>query len=66
LPKQIEADEKMCAEMQARVAEPAFYSKPAAEVQSELAKLAALQEKLNQAYVRWEALEAKQNTQNAN
>lgn len=64
LPKQIEADEKLCADMQARVTDTAFYAKPAAEVQAELAKLTALQEKLSLAYQRWEQLEAKQNGKN--
>ncbi|MFO1425933.1 MAG: hypothetical protein U1F11_02960 [Steroidobacteraceae bacterium] len=58
LPAQIEALEVEKGALEAQVAEPSFYAKPAGEVREALARLAALGERIEQGYARWAELEA--------
>jgi ABC transport system ATP-binding/permease protein len=44
--------------LQALVSDPGFYQKEPAEISARLAELASLDEALQAAYARWEALEA--------
>jgi len=57
LPLRIEALETQLAAMTARMAEPGYYQRDAAQVTADNAAMAASQAELDAAYLRWEALE---------
>jgi ABC transport system ATP-binding/permease protein len=58
LPERIEQLEAQQGALQALVSDPGFYQKEPAEISARLAELASLDEALQAAYARWEALEA--------
>lgn len=60
LTRQIEKTEADITAMETKMAEPGFYDQDPAQVQESLAALTALQDKLEQLYARWEALESGQ------
>ncbi len=57
LPKKIEALESEQAELEAKLADPALYQGDASEAQPLLDRMEALNQELEHAYARWEALE---------
>ncbi|HOU66865.1 MAG TPA: ABC transporter ATP-binding protein, partial [Thermomonas sp.] len=57
LPLRIEALETQLAAMTARMAEPGYYQRDAAQVTADNAAMAASQAELDAAYLRWAALE---------
>lgn len=59
LPSQIETLEQSLAQLQHQLADPAFYREPANQQQRTHEQLNQLEQALQQAYTRWEALEAK-------
>ena len=59
LPARIEALESEQKELGARLADPVFYARPAAETRPVMERVAAIEEELAAHYARWEALEAK-------
>lgn len=59
LPKEIEALDAQQQALQAKLADPDFYSQPAAEIQVATTQLAELDARLLEKMTRWEALEAK-------
>lgn len=58
LPAQIEELESELEKQQHLISEPSFYQQPQPEVDSQLAHFSELEEKLEQAYARWEELDA--------
>ncbi len=60
LPARIEALESDVAARTEAMAEPAYYQRPAADIAADGERLGALQQELEIAYARWEALEAQQ------
>ncbi|AHF04994.1 heme ABC transporter ATPase [Marichromatium purpuratum 984] len=59
LPARIESLEQAQAELHARMADPAFYREAGEAVATTRAELEAVERELEQAFVRWEALEAR-------
>jgi len=57
IPKDIEAAEKRIAELEAQVADPAFYQKPHAETEPVFTALKQEQERLEALFERWQELE---------
>ncbi|HSC82609.1 MAG TPA: hypothetical protein VLC30_03235, partial [Pseudomonas sp.] len=57
-PGQIDAVEQQLAELQAQIADSAFYQQPADTTAAVLARLQSLQEELDQLVERWAELEA--------
>ena len=58
LPKKIEQLDTERSALQKRMADPAFYQQGKGEIDMAQARMAALDEELARAYVRWEELEA--------
>jgi len=59
LPRTIEALEQALAAVEASVADPSFYRRPAAEMAETLARQQSLQADVHAAYARWDALDAR-------
>jgi len=59
LPQRIEELEARKCELDARVADPAFYSRPQVELRDTLSALQALSTEIETAYDRWAELEAR-------
>ena len=58
LPGQIQALEAQVADLQARISDAAFYRQPPADVALELQRLETLNSQVEEAYSRWQSLEA--------
>ena len=56
LPKKIEALEAELKRLEAAVAAPDFYKKPAGDISATMARLAAVPDELLTAYARWDEL----------
>ena len=59
LPSRIEALEAEQQQLQAAVASPEFYKRPAAEIHEALARLEEIETLLLTAYTRWDALDSR-------
>jgi ATP-binding cassette subfamily F protein uup len=57
LPGKIEAWEAELTSLQAAMGDAAFYQKPAAQIAESAARVQELQQEIEQAYERWQALE---------